>query len=118
MTELRVVLDKYSYLEGPRWHEGRLWISDFYTHRVVSCDEHGGDLRVEAEVPAQPSGLGWLPDGRLLVVSMRDHTVLRREPDGGLAVHAELVGARHRAAQRHGGGRPTAGPGWATSGST
>ncbi len=91
MTELRVVLDKYSYLEGPRWHEGRLWISDFYTHRVVSCDEHGDDLRVEAEVPAQPSGLGWLPDGRLLVVSMRDHTVLRREPDGGLAVHAELA---------------------------
>ena len=39
MTELRVVLDKYSFLEGPRWHEGRLSISDFYTHRVVSCDE-------------------------------------------------------------------------------
>ncbi len=43
-------------------------------------------------MPGQPSGLGWLPDGRLLVVSMSDHTVLRREPDGELAVHADLSG--------------------------
>ena len=90
MSGLAVVLDKYSYLEGPRWHDGRVWVSDFYTHQVVSADEHGGDVRVEAEVPGRPSGLGWLPDGRLLVVSMTDHLVLRREPDGSLAVHADL----------------------------
>jgi len=91
MSELTVVVEKYSFLEGPRWHDGRLWVSDFYTHQVVSFDERGGDLRVEAQVPGQPSGLGWLPDGRLLVVSMRDHTVLRREPGGELVVHAELA---------------------------
>lgn len=79
------VLSDHSFLEAPRWRDGRLWISDFYTHRVLSCREDGSDLRVEAEVPAQPSGLGWLPDGRLLVVSQRDHRVLRREPDGTLA---------------------------------
>ena len=90
MTELTVVAEKYSFLEGPRWHDGRLWLSDFYTHQVVSMDESGGDVRVEASVPAQPSGLGWLPDGRLLIVSMRDHTVRRREPGGELAVHADL----------------------------
>ncbi len=79
-----------TYLECPRWHDGRIWFVDFYTHRVLSATEDGGDLRVEAEVPAQPSGLGWLPDGRLLVVSMRDSRLLRREPDGTLVTHAEL----------------------------
>lgn len=84
------VLEHRSFLEAPRWHDGRVWTSDFYTHQVLSCAEDGSDLRVEAEVPGQPSGLGWLPDGRLLVVSQRDKTVLRREPDGTLAVHADL----------------------------
>lgn len=79
-----------SFLEGPRWHDQRLWFSDFYTHRVCSVTEDGGDLRVEAEVPNQPSGLGWLPDGRLLVVSMVDGRVLRREPGGELVCHADL----------------------------
>jgi sugar lactone lactonase YvrE len=90
MSDLAVVVEKYSFLEGPRWHDGRIWVSDFYTHQVVSADEHGGDLRVEAQVPAQPSGLGWLPDGRLLIVSMRDHRLLRREPDSALSVHADV----------------------------
>ena len=90
MSDLAVVVEKYAFLEGPRWHDGRIWVSDFYTHQVVSADEHGGDLRVEAQVPAQPSGLGWLPDGRLLIVSMRDHRLLRREPDGALSVHADV----------------------------
>ncbi|WP_300016519.1 SMP-30/gluconolactonase/LRE family protein [Pseudonocardia sp.] len=85
-----VVLEKYSFLESPRWRDGRIWVSDFYTHRVLSAREDGSDVRVEAEVEGQPSGLGWLPDGRLLVVSMRDHRVLRREPDGSLATHADL----------------------------
>lgn len=87
-----VIAEGYSYLEAPRWHDGRLWFSDLYTHRVVSVDEAGGDARVEAWVPRQPSGLGWLPDGRLLIVSMRDYALLRREPDGELVVHADLTG--------------------------
>jgi len=59
---------------------------------VYSAAEDGSDLRVEAEVPQQPSGLGWLPDGRLLIVSMRDARVLRREPDGSLVCHADVSG--------------------------
>lgn len=90
MTELAVVLDKLSYLEGPRWHDGRVWVSDFYTHQVLSAAADGSGLRVEAQVPQQPSGLGWLPDGRLLIVSMRDEVLLRREPSGELVVHADL----------------------------
>ena len=89
--EVTTVLSDRCFLECPRWHDGRLWVVDFYTHEVLSLAEDGSDLRVEAEVPQQPSGLGWLPDGRLLVVSMRDATLLRREPDGSLVVHADLA---------------------------
>lgn len=88
--ELTTVLTDRCFLECPRWHDGRIWVVDFYTHEVLSAREDGSDLVVEAVVPHQPSGLGWLPDGRLLVVSMRDAQLLRREPDGTLAVHADL----------------------------
>ena len=88
---LREIATGLSFLEGPRWHDGRLWVSDFYTHRVLTVDDDGR-LETVAEVPAQPSGLGWLPDGRLLIVSMRDRCVLRRETDGRLVVHADLSG--------------------------
>jgi sugar lactone lactonase YvrE len=84
------VLDQRGFLECPRWHDGRIWVADFYSHEVLSAEEDGSGLRVEATVPEQPSGLGWLPDGRLLVVSMRDRTVKRREADGSLVVHADL----------------------------
>lgn len=80
------------FLEGPRWHENRIWFSDFYSHRVLSAREDGSDLRTEATVEHQPSGLGWLPDGRLLIVSMLDKKILRREPDGTLETHADLSG--------------------------
>ncbi len=88
--EVTVVLENYTYLECPRWHSGRIWVSDFYSQQVISAEADGSDVRVEAEVPQQPSGLGWLPDGRLLVVSMRDQKILRREDDGSLVVHADL----------------------------
>jgi len=84
------VVSEAHFLEAPRWHEGRIWFSDFYGYRVSSANEDGSDLRVEAEVPGQPSGLGWLPDGRLLIVSMTDRRILRREPDGTLVTHADL----------------------------
>ncbi|KQS00840.1 gluconolactonase [Williamsia sp. Leaf354] len=89
-TDATVILENYTYFECPRWHDDRVWVSDFYTHQVISANADGSDVRVEAQVPNQPSGLGWLPDGRLLVVSMRDQTILRREPDGELVVHADL----------------------------
>ena len=84
------VVSGFGFLEAPRWRENRIWFSDFYTHRVLSALEDGSDLRTEAEVPRQPAGLGWLPDGRLLVVSMIDRKVLRREADGTLVTHADL----------------------------
>jgi sugar lactone lactonase YvrE len=67
--------------EAPRWHEGRLWYSDFYRHGIFSMAEDGSDEVLEHEVPTQPSGLGWLPDGDLLCVSMTDQKVLRFHGD-------------------------------------
>lgn len=91
-TTPRIVADGLHFLEGPRWHSGRIWFSDFYSHQVHSAREDGSDLRTEATVGAQPSGLGWLPDGRLLIVSMLDQKILRREPDGTLVTHGDLSG--------------------------
>jgi len=85
-----VVTDLH-FAEAPRWHEGRLWFSDFYGGVVQSVLPDGSDLRLEATVRDQPSGLGWLPDGRLLVVSMMDQKVLRLDDDGTLVEHADLM---------------------------
>ena len=84
-----VLLDGLFFGEGPRWHEGRLWFSDFYDHAVRTVDLDG-HTTTEMEVPGQPSGIGWLPDGRLLVVSMTDRRLLRREHDGAVVTHADL----------------------------
>ena len=86
----QTVLDGLSFGEGPRWHDGRLWFSDFHTHRVQAMDEDGKAETI-VEVPKRPSGLGWLPDGRLLVVSMQDRRLMRLDP-GGLVEHADLSG--------------------------
>ena len=67
--------------EGPRWHDGKLWFSDMNAGKVM-CVELMGNLELIAEVPGSPSGLGWLPDGRLLIVSMLDRRLLRLESDG------------------------------------
>jgi sugar lactone lactonase YvrE len=61
--------------EGPRWRDGRLWF---------------GDLRTEFTIEDQPSGLGWLPDGSMLIVSMTRRQLLRRTPDGAVSLHADL----------------------------
>jgi len=94
MQQAAVLTGGLYFGEGPRWHEGRLWFSDFYDHAVKSMDS-SGKVTIEHRLDDQPSGLGWLPDGRLLVVSMREMKVLRLEA-GALVVHADLEGlARH-----------------------
>lgn len=86
-----VLVEDLSFSEGPRWRNGRLYYSDFFRH-VVEAVDLSGNVETIAEVPNQPSGLGWLPDGRLLVVSMLDRKLLRRETDGSLVEHADLSG--------------------------
>jgi sugar lactone lactonase YvrE len=87
---LRTLVEGGTFFEGPRWHEGRWWVSDFYRHAVFAIAPDGASEQV-LEVEGQPSGLGWMPDGSLLVVSMRDHRLLRRSPAGEVAVHADLT---------------------------
>lgn len=91
MSSTQVILEGLSFGEGPRWHDGTLWFSDFYRHSVFRLDDDGGEVLV-LEVPTQPSGLGWLPNGDLLVVSMTDRKLLRREADGTVTEHADLSG--------------------------
>src|SRR5579863_6023266 len=83
-----VLLDGGSFFEGPRWHGRRWWVSDFYRHAVLSFDPEGTNVRHEVVVDAQPSGLGWAPDGSLLVVSMLDRRLLRQVSGSN---HLELV---------------------------
>lgn len=90
MGEVTVLLDGLTHTEGPRWHDGRIWFVDLYTETVRSAREDGSDLQVEAEVPGTPSGMGWLPDGRLVVVAMQPQLLMRREHDGSLSLHADL----------------------------
>ena len=78
-----------TYFECPRWHDGRWWVSDFYRHAVFTYDAEGREEQV-MEVEGQPSGLGWLPGGDLLVVSMKDRRVLRRSADGAVTEHADV----------------------------
>ena len=85
---LDVLAEGFAFPEGPRWHDGNLWISDMYGSVVVRISLLGAYETI-VEVPQHPSGLGWLPDGRLLVVSMEDRKLLRLEPEG-LVEHAEL----------------------------
>ena len=89
--KLETLLDGLVFGEGPRWHDGRLWLSDMHAHTVLNVDLDGKREDV-LHVPGKPSGLGWLPDGRLLVVSMNDRRLLRREPNGALVTHADLSG--------------------------
>ena len=88
MTRTNVLMDGLRFPEGPRWHEDRFWFSDMHDGKVIAVSMHGVAETV-VEVAGDPSGLGWLPDGRLLVVSMRDRRLLRLDADG-LAEVADL----------------------------
>jgi len=81
VLETTVLLDGLAFAESPRWHDGKLWFSDMHAHRVMTVDLDGKAETI-VEVPGQPSGLGWLPDGRLLVVSMTDRRLLRLDAAG------------------------------------
>jgi sugar lactone lactonase YvrE len=89
-VHFEVLATGLAFPEGPRWHDGALWFSDMYGGEVLRLVPGAAPEHVLA-VPGSPSGLGFLPDGRLLVVSMHDRRVLRLDPDG-VQVHADLSG--------------------------
>ena len=87
--EVSVLVDGLAFGEGPRWHDGNLFLSDMHSHRVLSIDPGDGATTVVATYDSPLSGIGWLPDGRLLVVAM-DGAVLRLDPSG-LVEHADVT---------------------------
>jgi sugar lactone lactonase YvrE len=91
MPELRTLMTGIAFGEQPRWHEDRLWFSDWVPQEVIAVDLEGNS-EVILRAPSFPCCVDWLPDGRLLVVSAREGRLLRREPDGSLVTHADLSG--------------------------
>ncbi|SFB56307.1 Sugar lactone lactonase YvrE [Amycolatopsis marina] len=89
-TATSVLGEGYAFTECPRWHEGRLWFVDMHGQQVVALDEEGM-AEVITSVPGRVGGIGWLPDGRLLVVQQDASKILRLDP-GGLVEHADLSG--------------------------
>lgn len=87
-TKSEILLDNLCFGEAPRWRDGVLWFSDMQDFCVRTVDLNGAS-EVKFRTRYEPSGLGWLPDGRLLVVSMMDQKVLRDEK-GTLVEHADL----------------------------
>jgi sugar lactone lactonase YvrE len=88
--ELTLLADGFVFGEGPRWHDGVLWFSDMHGEAVYSATMTGEVVR-RLELPGKkPSGLGFLPDGSTLIVSMTDRAVLRLDPNGSVEIHAAL----------------------------
>src|ERR1044071_5533040 len=87
-TPTVLVGDGITFGEGPRWHDGKLWFSDMHAQRVMKMDAQGR-LETVVTVPNNPSGLGFDPQGRLLVVSMHDRRLLRLA-DGALETVADM----------------------------
>jgi sugar lactone lactonase YvrE len=85
----RVLLAGLAFPESPRWHDGRLWVSDWAANEVIAIDP-AGQSQVVARVESFPMCIDHLPDGRLLIVSSADRRLLRQEPDGSLVTHADL----------------------------
>ena len=77
----KTLLEGLGFTESPRWHKDKLWFSDMEGHKVMTVDLEGNS-NVIIETLNRPSGLGWLPDDRLLIVSMEDRRLLRLDPDG------------------------------------
>ena len=95
MPQPRILMTGLKLGESPRWHDGRLWFSDWGAQEIIAMDADGNS-EVMLNVASFPFCIDWLPDGRLLVVSASQHALLRREPDGSLVTHADLAGLSER----------------------
>lgn len=95
-TQVHTVLSGIAMGESPRWHEDRLWFSDWGAQEIIRVDQHGNSEVMIRTSFGLPFCIDWLPDGRLLVVSGREGVLLRQDADGTLAPHADL---RHLSAQ-------------------
>ena len=84
-----VLCSGFGLVESPRWHDGRLWFSDWTAGRIVAVDEHG-TTEVVVEHRSLPLCFDFLPDGRLVLVSNQEGALLTGEADGTLTPYADL----------------------------
>jgi sugar lactone lactonase YvrE len=92
---VQTLLTGIAFGESPRWHDGRLWFSDWGAQEVVAAGLDG-TREVIVRVPSFPFSIDWLPDGRLVIIAGGSGLLLRREADGALVTHADLTGlSRH-----------------------
>jgi sugar lactone lactonase YvrE len=89
-TPTTTLFDGLRFPEGARWHDNALWFSDMHTGEVLRADVESRELSVAVQIDDQPSGLGWLPDGSLLISSMMDRKVLRLNARGDLDTYADM----------------------------
>jgi sugar lactone lactonase YvrE len=95
MSTVDVLMKGIMFGESPRWHDGRLWFSDWGANEVIAVDPEGRH-EVVVTVPSFPMCIDFLHDGRLLVVDSAQRRLLRREPDGSMAQHADLSGVSEK----------------------
>ena len=81
--------EDFIFLEGAKWRDDRLWVSDVFDHKVYRLGLNGEREKI-ADVPNRPSGLGFMPDGTLIVASSKDFR-LYRIAEGGIAEYADLT---------------------------
>ena len=89
LPEVQVLMTGIAFGEQPRWHEDRLWFSDWGPPEVIAVDLEGNSA-VILRAPSFPCCVDWLPDGSLLIVSAREGLLLRRKSDGSLVTYADL----------------------------
>ena len=89
LPEVHVLMTGIAFGEQPRWHEDRLWFSDWGPPEVIAVDLEGNSA-VILRAPSFPCCVDWLPDGSLLIVSAREGLLLRRKSDGSLVTYADL----------------------------
>ncbi len=91
MPQLRALTTGHAFGESPRWHDERLWFSDWGAQKILAVDLEGHvETIAHVDFPSFPMWIEFLPDGRLLIVSGRNGLLLRREPDGSLVTAANL----------------------------
>jgi len=84
-----LLADDFVFLEAPRWHQNQLWVSDVFDRKLYVIDRDGSRTVVR-DLPHRPCGIGFLPDGSAVVISMRDRKIMKLVK-GGLALHADLA---------------------------
>src|SRR3954447_2142851 len=94
MAQLQTLLTGLAFGESPRWHAGRLWVSDWGTREIVAVDAEGKrEVMARLDFPSfQAICMDWLPDTRLLIVSSSAGVLLCKQPDGSLTTYADLKG--------------------------